>query len=159
VRETRRNYKVQEYLLQQFTHAVVYKNHGNAFAKGRPDSTFVWGGYTSWLEFKLLEPTESIHDQLDPLQLVELVKLERACARSWVVAFRKPKKGDVGSIEIYQPHRLRGNAVPASPVLEPTEYKNALRDLRTYGIISRPEFDYRLLAELLLQTHAHKVQP
>jgi hypothetical protein len=144
-----------------FRGAVVYKHHGNQFTgSGRPDTSITWAGPTSWIEFKVLDVRESIHAQLDQLQLTECIRLQHQCNRAWIVAFRK---GDVRRrirerIEFYLPTALKkrpGNEepVPQLPLDYSCKHETILRDLRTFGVASFDGHDYTALCALIQQTH------
>lgn len=127
----------------------VYYKHADRFAKGRPDCTFSWNGRTSWLEFKMLRGAQSVHDELDKSQLVELIRLERAGCSSWVIAYRE-HRGQ--SLEIYRPTALY--PWPTVPVArEDSLVENILRDLRVYGIVRFGGFHHGAVTELIAQAH------
>ena len=129
----------------------VYYKIADAFTKGIPDSVLNWNERTSWLEFKLLGPNESIHDQLDKHQLVELIKLERTSHRAWVVAFRKANvaKRILPQTIIYRPRKLWHEQVP-----QPVEsVMPVLRQLLEYGVAQGPGFNHQMVWELIHDTH------
>ncbi len=117
MKESKANKKAMDYVMARATGAVTYKI-ADRFTAGIPDTVFVWQVPTSWLEFKMLETNESIHDQLKPVQLVELLKLERTSHRAWVVAFRKANAHRLvlPQTVIYRPSALLHGAVPLAQV-------------------------------------------
>jgi len=152
MKESDYNHKQVQRLLTACPHAVYYK-HADKFTRGIPDSTLTWAGPTSWLEFKLLDPVESIHAQLDPVQLVELIKLEQQCQRAWVIAFRRPRRSPMRDerLVIYRPTFLFGERVPRA--LEYSSAETVLRDLRLHGVASFGEIDYDVVVRLVHETH------
>jgi hypothetical protein len=130
----------------------VYYKIADKFTAGIPDSVLAWNEYTSWLEFKLLDPNESIHDQLDKIQLVELVKLQRTTGRAWVIAYRRanPKKLILPQTIIYSPRALWGGAVPTpKPRIVPT-----LREhLTQVGVVQQEGHAHSMVYNLIVETH------
>lgn len=159
MKESDLNRRAMEHVLSTCSRAVYYKI-ADKFTAGIPDSVLNWNHVVSWLEFKLLDPNESIHDQLKAQQLVELVKLENAGMNAWVVAFRRAnvKKLVLPQTVFYRPTALLRGAVPviSEPMRErmgPATYTNVLRDLRTFGVAQFPGHDYQALSSLIHQTH------
>jgi hypothetical protein len=152
MKESDLNKKAMDHVAAGCPHHVTYKL-ADRFTSGIPDTVFTWNNYSSWLEFKLLDPNESIHKQLDPAQLVELVKLERASGRAWIVAFRRAnvKKLQKPQTVFYSPHSLLRGQVPLSR--EISLHVNVLRDLKVFGVAWFDSFDYAALAALIHQTH------
>lgn len=129
----------------------IYK-HNDRGTKGMPDMSVAWNGFESWLEFKMLHGEQNIHQELDGLQLVELLKLERALrGHSWVIAYRKATKSQREVLDIYAPSFLIGGAAPAAR--ENSNYDTMLRDLRAYGVARFEGFDHGAVAALIYQTH------
>jgi hypothetical protein len=152
VKESDLNRRAIDYILARCSKAVYYKI-ADKFTAGIPDSVLTWSYATSWLEFKLLDPNEVIHDQLDKKQLVELVKLQHACHRAWVVAFRRQnvKRLVKPMTEIYMPSALWPDQVPTAHELSQPD--NVLRDLRSHGIARFEGHCYEALYRLMVHTH------
>lgn len=150
MKESNLNKRAMDYVQLACPGGVYYK-HADRFTSGIPDSTFTWNGPTSWLEFKLLDPAESIHAQLDPQQLVELVKLQHACGRAWVIAFRRPRRGDAGMTVLYEPTALLFKRVPVAR--ERSSLENVLRDLRCHGVAEFEGHCFLALSYLIKATH------
>jgi hypothetical protein len=159
MKESDLNRRAADHLLATCKHAVYYK-HADLFSSGYPDSTFTWSGYTSWLEFKLLGPNESVHAQLDEDQLVELVKLQKACGRAWVIAFRKPARGwnhgarllgEGPKTVIYSPKALLHDQVPLAQEL--SNHNRVYRDLCVNGVAELEGYDYAGIRALIHITH------
>lgn len=129
----------------------IYK-HNDRGTKGMPDVSVTWAGHTSWLEFKMLKGEAGIHTELDALQLVELYRLERACGRAWVVAYRAHTKTIGACLDIYRPSALLNEGQPLAKEL--TSYGNLLRDLGTFGVARFGGFNHGAVAELIKQTHS-----
>ena len=119
--------------------------------KGLPDTVLAWAGAVSWLEFKMLHGDEDVHNELDPLQLVELVRLEKQTHRAWVVAYRKATRSQGEYLTIYRPMALLNSACPIAK--EWTSHDNVLRDLRTFGVAKFQGFDHAAVTALIKQTH------
>lgn len=132
---------------------LVWYNHQDKFTGGIPDSSLTWDHADSWLEFKLLDPNQSVHDRLKKTQHVELMRLERQTGRAWVVAWRKAnvRKLVTPKTEIYAPSALFGGRVPI--VRERTTHERLLQDLRAYGVAQLEGFDHDALVALLRATH------
>jgi hypothetical protein len=126
--------------------AKIYK-HNDRGTKGMPDTSVTWSGSTSWLEFKMLEGEENIHNSVRfKLQLIELVRLEYQCHRAWVIAYRKPER-----LTIYKPTALLDLKQPVAREFSTRD--NVLRDLRTYGVAQFDGFDHAAVVALIRQTH------
>lgn len=148
--------------------AVIYKL-ADRWTSGIPDSTIAWREYTSWLEFKMLHPLECIHEQLDPVQLVECRKLEAATGRCWIIAYRKANpKHRTGPrpacLEIYRPSALWDNVhhevVPGGrPLHEWTALENVALETRMLGISRFEGFDHRAVVSLIHLTHRREYDP
>lgn len=150
MKESSLNKKCMDHVLRVCTGGVYYK-HADRFTAGIPDCTFTWAGATSWLEFKHLDPSESIHDQLDKIQLVELLKLQAACHRAWVIAFRRANRS-VGPVTvIYAPSALWHDQVPSAR--ERSTHEHVLRDLSAHGVALFDGHDYGAIVSLIHQTH------
>lgn len=150
MKESDLNRRAIDRVLSACHHAVYYKI-ADRFTRGIPDSILTWNNVTSWLEFKLLDPHESVHAQLDPDQLVELVKLQRACHRAWVIAYRRGTKSFKEMTMFYEPRALLQGAQPIAREL--TTHENVLRDLRTFGVATFEGHDHAALVALIHQTH------
>lgn len=130
----------------------IYKNHGDQYNVGMPDTTWIWNGHTSWIEFKRLMPNESIHRQLKEHQLLELIDIERNGEPAWVIAFRAG--GGVGSTEIYRPTALSGKREPTTP-REWTTVEGMRAALSFGGLAHFPGYDYDMVVALILEYHAN----
>lgn len=120
--------------------------------KGLPDTVVAWAGAVSWLEFKMLHGDESVHNELDGLQLVELIRLEQQNAgRAWVVAYRARTRTMPDALTIYRPTALLNNQCPIAKEL--SSHVNILRDLRTYGVARLEGFDHAAVSALIKATH------
>jgi hypothetical protein len=144
------NGKARDFIRKECVHAKVYK-HNDRATKGMPDTSVTWADATSWLEFKMLHGEESIHNELDPIQLVELVRLEQQCHRAWVVAYRKGNKHVGDSLTIYRPTALLRGEVPVAKEL--TLHVNILRDLRVFGVARFEGLDHAAVVALIKATH------
>lgn len=151
MRETRRNSEANSLLRRALPGAVVYKHHDRS-TKGMPDTSVTWRGATTWLEFKVLRHGESIYKQLDPLQLIELVKIEQAGSYAWVVALRHPEN----TTEIYRPtwlvrSRAQGwvDVIPTDRLLSPSHLL----------ALSFPGRDLRPVIQLIERTHVGSTLP
>lgn len=142
--------------------AHIYK-HNDRSTEGMPDASVTWNGYTSWLEYKHLEPSEDIHSRkggtggLKRLQLMELLALERASGgRAWVVAYRKGKRGQAERLEIYRPSALLSR-VPVvcliTPALHFTSHGGMLEALRGAGCAAFETYDHHAVSFLIRSTH------
>jgi hypothetical protein len=150
-KESDKNRACSDHLLKVCPRAKIFK-HCDKFTAGIPDSSLTWRGFTTWLEFKFLEPNATIHDELDPIQLVELVRLEGQ-GLAWVVAFRKgnAKKLVLPRTHIYRPSALLHGAIPYAHELG--KYHSVLKDLCRYGVVDFEGFDYAAIAHLIHQSH------
>ncbi len=144
------NGKARDFIRKECVRAKVYK-HNDRQTKGMPDTSVTWSEATSWLEFKMLHGDESVHNELDPLQLVELVRLEQQCHRAWVIAYRKATKTQDEYLTIYRPTALLSNQAPIAR--EWSLHANVLRDLRTFGVAKFKGFDHAAVVALIKQTH------
>lgn len=120
--------------------------------KGLPDTVLAWAGFVSWLEFKMLHGDESIHNELDGLQLVELVRLEQQCHRAWVIAYRAHTRTIPDALTIYRPTALLNNQCPIAGEL--TSHVNIIRDLGTFGVARFEGFDHAAVSALIKATHS-----
>lgn len=164
MKESDLNKKAMDYVSRTCPRCVIYKI-ADRFTSGIPDTVFNWNHTTSWLEFKLLDPNESIHDQLDKLQLVELVKLENTGCLAWVIAFRRAnvKKLVPPMTVIYRPITLLHGQVPVAARWSEREqnpsislemrHANVLQSLRVFGVAQFDGFDYAAISALIHQTH------
>lgn len=150
MKESELNKRTVDKLLRACPRAVYYKI-ADRFTAGIPDSIFTWNGFTSWFEFKLLDPNESIHKQLDQVQLVELLKLQSACHRAWVIAFRKHSIRADAQTLIYAPSALWHDAVPIAT--GDSMRVNLTRDLLAHGVAQFKGFDYDAVVTLVHATH------
>jgi len=132
---------------------VWIKKLNDRQTKGLPDTVLVWSGHTSWLEFKMLNGAESIHNELDGIQLVELVRLEQQCHRAWVVAYRKGTRTMGDSLTIYRPTALLNNNEPGG-TKEWTSHDLMLSHLNCYGVARFQGFDHGAVSRLIQVTHA-----
>lgn len=156
MKESKLNRNCIDHVLRACPRGVYYKI-ADKFTGGIPDSVFTWSGFTWWLEFKILDPNESIHDQLDKQQLIELIHLERECGRAWVIAFRRAntRKLVLPRTIIYRPSALWDKAVPrAVDVCVTAEGRARARaevlfDLRERGVAEFSGFDYKAVSELI----------
>lgn len=157
MREAAANKYCADTLVKAFPNALYYK-HNDRAAKGRPDSTFTWNRITSWLEFKMLEGHEDLHARgthgLTRVQLMELIRLERAGAPAWVVAFREGTRQVERHTTIYRPSALITAAGTLTPRwLIPSNLEDILSDLKHSGVAARRGFDYTAVVHLIHQTH------
>jgi hypothetical protein len=144
------NGKARDAIRKDCARAKVYK-HNDRQTKGMPDTSVTWAGATSWLEFKMLHGDEDVHNELDPLQLVECVRLEQQCARAWVVAYRKATKTQGEYLTIYRPTALLHSVMPVAK--EWSTHDTVLRDLRTFGVAKFQGFDHAAVVSLIKATH------
>lgn len=151
MKESNLNRRAIDYCLARCRNAVYYKI-ADRFTAGIPDSVFTWEQATSWLEFKLLNPNESIHDQLDKKQLIELLKLQVASQRAWVIAYRRPRRLSPAVTEIYMPSALWHEQVPSTPYI--SKPADVLVGLRTIGVSCFEGHCHEAVYELIRQTHA-----
>lgn len=128
------------------------KKLNDRMTKGLPDTVVAWSSNTSWLEFKMLTGDESIHNELDPIQLVELIRLEHNTHRAWVIAYRKSTRTLSECVDFYRPTLLFNNHQPIPK--EPATYANMLQQLHTTGVARFGGFNHAAVAELIKQTHA-----
>ena len=129
---------------------VAYK-HADGFTSGIPDSSYHWHNLSTWIEYKLLKTNESIHDQLAPVQLVELMALERELGRAWVVAGRRGRNTSTEYTEIYRPSKLFGGAVPRFTEL--ANEHTILQRLKQDGVAKLAGYNYAAIAKLIILTH------
>jgi hypothetical protein len=123
---------------------AVWYNHQDKFTAGIPDSSVTWNYADSWLEFKLLNRGQSVHDRLKATQLVELMKLERQTGRAWVLVWRK----GLAETTFYTPSALFAGRVPASH-----HDGDILAALRTFGAFTVEGFNHDALVTLIKTTH------
>lgn len=140
-------------MLKAFPGGKYYKNLATPADRGKPDSSFTWNGPTSWLEFKHLDHGQSIHSEgaLKKHQLVELVQLQRASGRAWVIAYRKPTRSLEAHTTIYKPNALIRGAQPFPK--EYSSHENVVRDLIRFGVAAFPGYDHQALVALIRITH------
>lgn len=151
MKETAADDKARDAMRKELTGPLRIYKHNDRGTKGMPDMTVTWSLATSWLEFKMLQGDENVHNELDPLQLVELVRLERAGGRAWVIAYRKPTRTQEGYLTIYQPTALMNNQQPVAK--EWSTHENVLRDLRLFGVVKFRGFDHAAVVALIKATH------
>lgn len=158
MKESDLNKRAVDFALRYCPRAVYYK-HADSFTSGIPDSTFSWRENTSWLEFKHLDPNEGIHKQLKTLQLTELVKLEHACHRAWVIAFRRPNARALVKPQtiIYRPTALLHGREPRAE--RKSNIVAMMSDLELFGIAQFEGHYYEALVALLHQTHPAEAMP
>lgn len=71
----------------EFPRVVVLK-HCDRFTAGIPDLSVSTGGYTTWLEVKLVRPRENLWDLVRELQLMRLRMLDVAThGRAWLLVY------------------------------------------------------------------------
>lgn len=145
------NGKARDALRLALVPSRIYK-HNDRGTKGMPDTSVIYNEYTSWLEFKMLHGDETVWNELDPLQHVELLKLERACHRAWVVAYRKGNRHTGDALTIYRPSALTNKQQPVAREL--SSYDNVLRDLQVFGVARFEGFDHGAVVALVKATHA-----
>lgn len=153
MKESELNGKSRDRIIQTCPRVVIYKI-ADRFTSGIPDTVLTWEEFTSWLEFKLLDPNESIHDQLDGIQLVNLIRLEQTARRAWVIAFRRGnvKRGVSPKTIIYRPTALYGGKMPLTE--RPADSScDFMRELTQRGVVEFEGFDHRAIAALILFTH------
>lgn len=151
MKETAADDKARDAMRRELTGPLKIYKHNDRGTKGMPDMTVTWSFCTSWLEFKMLHGDENIHNELDALQLVELVRLERAGGRAWVIAYRKQTKTQGEYLTIYQPTALLNNQQPVAR--EWSSHANIIRDLRTHGVAKFEGFDHGAVVALIKATH------
>lgn len=132
--------------------------HSDRFTSGIPDVSCSWRHATSWLEIKRLKPTEIVFDQLDPDQLVECFKLQRACDRAWVIAYQQPRRGsnDDGATLIYSPkflmqHKDSRNGLLLHPDHVDTDVD--VRKLWEQGVLHFRGYNHESVMTLIAKTH------
>lgn len=152
MKETAADDKARDAIKRVCTGPIKIYKHNDRGTKGMPDMSVTWSWCTSWLEFKMLTGEENVHGELDPLQLVECERLERAGGRAWVVAYRKGTKTMGEVLDIYLPSALRSGAQPMAK--EYSTYENMLTNLRAFGVARFQGFNHGAVAELIKQTHA-----
>lgn len=113
MKESKANKKCMDFVALHCPQAVIYKI-ADKFTAGIPDTVMTWMQRTWWFEFKMLDPNEGIHKQLDPIQLVECCKLERESGgRTLIVAYRRPAvRGGNYTTILYRPSSLLRGADP-----------------------------------------------
>jgi hypothetical protein len=151
VKETAADDKARDAIKRDCQGPIKIYKHNDRGTKGMPDMSVTWAWCTSWLEFKMLKGEENIHGELDPLQLVELVRLERAGGRAWVIAYRKGTKTMGECLDIYLPTALLNNQQPIAK--EASTYDTLLRDVRTFGVARFGGFNHGAVAHLIKATH------
>jgi hypothetical protein len=151
MKETAADDKARDAIKRDCAGPIKIYKHNDRGTKGMPDMSVTWAWCTSWLEFKMLKGEENIHSELDPLQLVELVRLERAGGRAWVIAYRKATKTMGEYLTIYQPTTLLNNQQPVAR--EWSSHANVLRDLRTFGVAKFQGFNHGAVVALIKATH------
>ena len=152
MKESRLNGKARDAIRKDCPKAVVWK-HADRFTAGIPDSSVTWNGADSWLEFKLLGPNESIHDQLKTVQLVELVRVERQTGRAWVVAYRKGSRNglEAPSVTFWRPTALLDGKEPIAQTY--ASGYDFLERLQEYGVATWEGHDHAAVALLIRLTH------
>lgn len=140
---------------------VKIYNHQDRFANGMPDTSMTWNDRTSWLEFKLLEAGEDLHQELSKDQLMELLDLERACKRAWVVAYRKPNRRAPACLDIFRPSRLTTMVGTERRVVQPVPDEQFegigpgnFSLLWDKGVIRLAGHNHAAVAALIKQTHS-----
>jgi hypothetical protein len=145
-KEKRWNQECQK-RLGQLPFAIVTK-HNDASTVAIPDTSVAYNGYTSWLEFKRLKNNETVHDQLDPRQLIFAVGLETAThGRCWIIAFRKTKWSD--ETLVYRPSKLRHGNVP-TPI---SKFEDPMVRLARDGVVALDGIAYDFIVQLVRRTH------
>lgn len=133
--------------------------HSDRFTKDIPDSSFMWNGHTTWVEFKRLGPTESIHDQIRVGQILDLIDRERAApGHALALAYRVGNSRHPNTTELYYPPALLG---PAGQLLVPLQPEPPRRDLtidiyetmRAVGVVVFEGHTHYALVNFLKQNH------
>lgn len=152
MKESDVNGKARDMIVRECLRAKVYK-HCDRMTAGIPDTTVTWRGYTSWLEFKMLEARENVHDQLDTIQLVELVRLEQQCGRAWVIAYRKAHVTKLVTPRtlIYRPTKLLAKFLPIPERF--SKLDSIYEDLQHFGVAELDGFNHHALTALIHRTH------
>lgn len=134
--------------------------HSDQFTSGVPDASISWKVATTWLEYKMLDHSQIVFDELREDQLMQLFRLEQQCQRSWCVAWQKGKRDKVAQTLIYRPsfllkkHRLWKEGI-AVPEIVPKEFHESMNVhcLWTEGVLRLRTFDYDAVATLIKMTH------
>ena len=143
--------KARKAMQEAFPHAKIYK-HKDAATHGMPDTSITWHAATTWIEFKRLDAKlRTVVRALRANQLAELVKLERAGQRAWVVAYDL----HTATTHLYRPSMLIGVTpdtlvipLPSREVL-PTLLEHLWRD----GVVVCPGISHHPLLTLIAHTH------
>jgi hypothetical protein len=132
--------------------------HNDASTGGIPDISATFGGYTSWLEVKLLRNGQTLRSELEVRQLATCRRLERGSGtRCWIIAFRAP--GRAQHTLLYRPTRIRFKDDSAVMILpEPREVYASLGpgnllELANAGVLALRGFAYAEIATLIRLTH------
>lgn len=136
------------------TRPVKVIKHNDRSTGGIPDVTVIWNGPTSWLEFKYLEPKQTVHDELKPLQLETCVDLEKASQRCWVVAYTRGTPQIPGTTLIYRPTALRGGQLPLAAATFQDIGPGNIRLLWDTGVIRLSGHNHIGLIHLIRLTHS-----
>lgn len=151
MRETKADDKASAAIKLECRGPLRIFKHNDRGTKGMPDTSVNWNGHTSWLEYKMLTGHENVHNELHGLQLIELIRLENAMFRAWVVAYRNATRTLEACLDIYRPTALLHGAQPIAK--EPSNYENLLINLRDHGVARFPGFNHGAVAQLIKQTH------
>lgn len=152
-RESKYNHNASQYLTRACPGAVIYK-HNDRSTGGIPDTSITWCDADSWLEFKRLEHGESIHEELEELQLTELVKIEQQTHRAWVIAFRKGRRrNEIAETIIYRPSALLHGRVPIMAQVEMAKPEQVTQLLSVWGVAVFIGAHYGAIAALIHKTH------
>lgn len=132
--------------------------HADQYTSGIPDVSVHWNGHSSWLENKLLEPSQTVHDELAVIQLETCIDLEQSCAgRCWVVCYVRgvPRRGAEPHTLIYRPTFLRRGRVPQpEETFLRLDQFNLRGSLWSKGVIRLSGHAHDSVVSLIWQTHS-----